>query len=214
MRLNAIYESLPILKRLIGYFSSLPGIGEKTAVRMALSLLDKDNSFLEGFSSAILTVKDNVRHCKECGLLTEGEYCYICLHKEERENKICVVKDTKGAISIEKTSAYKGLYHVLGGYIAPIDGISPSDLNIHSLLRRVRELKPDEVILALEPTAEGELTEMYIRNMLKDEKVNITRLAYGIPTGGYIEYLDAKTIYYAIKGRVRVEDDRHNNRKA
>ena len=208
---NAIYEGLPILKKLIDYFSSMPGMGGKTANRIALSLLDKDNAFLDGFADTILSIKNNIAQCSECGLLTQGEYCYLCLHKEDRENKICVVKDTKSAISIEKTKAYNGLYHILGGYIAPIDGVSPDKLNLSSLHKRIKDLKPDEVILALEPTTEGEITELYIQDMLKEENVKITRLAYGIPTGGYIEYLDAKTIYYAIKGRVRMDNDRYNN---
>lgn len=192
-------EYLPALERLISNFKRLPGIGHKTAVRMAFSVLDFTQEDASDFAAAIINAKEKITPCEICSNISEGGKCEIC--SDERRNKkvICVVEDSRSVMAIEKVREYKGLYHVLGGVISPMDGIGPQELNIKSLLARLEDTQ--EVIIATNPTIEGETTAMYISKLIKPLGIKTTRLAYGVPVGGELEYSDEVTLFRAIEGR-------------
>ncbi len=185
--------------RLINEFSKLPGVGTKTAQRFAYKVVNMSEKDAKEFADAILNVKKNVHYCTICGNFSEGEVCDIC--KNRQEKTICVVKDPKDVVAIEKLNEFNGVYHVLHGTISPIDGIGPNDINIKGLLNRVAKGNVEEVIMATNPDVEGEATAMYISGLLKPLGINVTRLAHGIPIGTDLEYADEVSLARAFVDR-------------
>ena len=191
-----------IVTKTIEYFKKFSGIGEKTAERLSLSVLDMSNEDVQVFSDCIKDLKKTINRCNECGHITDEEKCSICVNDARNNNLICVVEDYKSVIMFEKTGNYNGKYHVLNGLISPIDGITPDELNIDSLINRINKLKGDkEVIIALKPSIEGEATTLYLKKLLENCNIKITRLSYGIPMGVEIDYLDSITLDRALKDR-------------
>ena len=182
-------------------FSRLPGVGKKTALKYAFAFVEMKDERASEFTEALLTERQKVFRCKLCKNYSEGEICPICSDEKRDQSIICVVEDPRSIISFEKARNYKGLYHVLGGVISPIRSIGPEKLNIKSLEERVSMGNVSEVIIATNPTLEGETTAMYITGLLKRFGVKVSRLAYGIPAGGDLEYTDEVTLSRAIEGR-------------
>ena len=174
--------------KLINEFTKLPGVGAKTAQRFAYKVVNMSDDEAKTFADAIINVKKNVRYCKICGNFSEGEVCEICARRSSET--ICVVKEPKDVIAIEKLNEFNGVYHVLHGTISPLDGIGPNDINIKGLLERISKGSVKEVIMATNPDVEGEATAMYISNLLKPLGIKVTRLAHGIPIGTDLEYAD------------------------
>lgn len=197
-----IYPEL--LETLIEYFKKLPGIGERTAERYALSLIKMDKEDLTDFANSISKIDETLTNCEICGHLTDQKICKICEDQNRNHNLICVVEDYKSIFMFEKTGKYSGVYHVLGGLISPIDGVNPDDLNISSLISRCKSLKDAEVIVALRPTIEGDTTTLYLKKVLNNNDIKITRLSYGIPMGAEIDYLDILTLERALYDRKEV----------
>ena len=188
----------------INYLKKLPGIGEKSAERMALSLIDMDEDDVKDLSNAIVNCKLNLKKCSICGSLTEDDICEICRMSEDNyrnKNLICVLEDYKSVFAFEKSGKFDGVYHVLGGLISPMNGIGPDDINLSSLIKRLTELNNPEVIVALKSTIEGEATTLYIKKVLEGKNVKISRLSYGIPMGMDIDYLDELTLLNALNDR-------------
>lgn len=194
------YRVLPLTK-LTEHFEKLPGVGKKSAQRLAFHVLKMSKEEAEDFANSILDAKEKIHECEICKNITDGVRCSICEDETRDATTICVVEDPRDVLAIEKTREYQGLYHVLGGLISPIDGIGPDALYIKELLARLEDGKVKEVIMATNPTVEGEATAMYISRLLKPLGIKVTRLAYGIPVGGNLEYADEVTLYRAIEGR-------------
>ena len=192
--------ALPLVK-LIEEFAKLPGVGRKTAQRFAFHILNLPEEKARDFSQAILDARTKIKKCPVCGNLTDGELCPICSAKGREAGLICVVEDPRDVLAFERTKEYNGVYHVLHGLISPMDGVGPEQINVKSLLERVAKGQVGEVIMATNPTGEGEATAMYIARLLKPLGVKVTRLAYGIPVGGNLEYADEVTLYRALAGR-------------
>lgn len=191
------------LEKLIEAFSRLPGIGEKSAERIALYLLQEKRQAAEDLANVILALKDRIRPCSLCYNLAEANLCNICQDTKRDRGTICVVEEPKDLMALEKAGGYRGLYHVLGGVLSPLDGIGESGIRIKELLNRIGpEIK--EVILATNPTMEGEMTAAHLIKLLKDKNVKVTRIARGIPFGGTLEFNDVVTISKAMEGRVQV----------
>ena len=191
-----------ILTKTIEYFKKFNGIGEKTAERLSLSVLEMSSDDVDNFSKSIIELKNKIIRCKVCGHITEEEVCSICSNKFRNDNLICVVEDYKSVFMFEKTGNYDCKFHVLNGVISPIDGITPDELNISTLLDRISKLEGEkEVIIALKPSIEGEATTLYLKKILEKYNVKITRLSYGIPMGVEIDYLDSITLDRALKDR-------------
>ncbi len=188
--------------RLINEFSKLPGVGRKSAQRYAYKVISMTESEAQEFAAAIINVKKKVHYCKICGNFTENDICAICAERDKRV--ICVVKEPKDVIALEKLHEYKGVYHVLHGVINPMEGVGPNDIRIRELLARVNEGGVEEVILATNPDVEGDATAMYIAKLLKPLGVKCTRLAHGIPVGSEIEYTDDITLARAFIERKEV----------
>ncbi len=184
--------------RLINQFSKLPGVGKKTAQRYAYKVISMTEAEVKEFAESILNCKRRVKYCKTCGNFTEEDECEIC--KRRQKNIICVVKEPKDVIAMEKLHEFKGVYHVLHGVISPMDGVGPNDIRIKELLARI-DGTVQEVIMATNPDVEGEATAMYIARLLKPLDVNVTRLAHGIPIGGELEYTDEVTLSRALSER-------------
>ena len=197
-----IYPEL--LETLIEYFKKLPGIGERTAERYALALINLNKDELDDFSDAMKNIKTTLQECEVCGHLTDKNICSICSDSARNHNLICVVEDYKSIFMFEKTGKFNGIYHVLGGLISPIDGVNPDDLNISKLITRCKELEDAEVIIALRPTIEGDTTTLYLKKILGKNNIKITRLSYGIPMGAEIDYLDVLTLERALYDRKEV----------
>ena len=194
----------PPVEKLIEQFERLPGIGYKTAQRLAFFVLDLSKDQAEEFAKAILDAKQTVHTCKVCQNLTDGEICSICSDPMRDKGLICVVTDPKDVVALERTREYKGLYHVLHGVISPLNGIGPDQLRIKELLQRVADEDIREVIMATNPDTEGEATAMYLSRLLKPFGVAVTRLAYGVPVGGHLEYADEVTLTRALEGRTQI----------
>lgn len=194
----------PPVEKLIEQFERLPGIGYKTAQRLAFFVLDLPKDQAEEFAKAILDAKQTVHTCKVCQNLTDGEICSICSDPMRDKGLICVVTDPKDVVALERTREYKGLYHVLHGVISPLNGIGPDQLRIKELLQRVADEDIREVIMATNPDTEGEATAMYLSRLLKPFGVAVTRLAYGVPVGGHLEYADEVTLSRALEGRTQL----------
>lgn len=189
------------LQTLIECYKDLPGIGEKNAERLAFATLKFDDDQIKVFSNSIKEVKEKIVKCKICNNLTEEELCDICKDKTRNKEVICVVENTKNLILFEKANVFNGIYHILDGLISPIEGINPEDIKIDSLIKRIKEDKIKEVILALTPSIEGETTSAYIVKLLEGLDVKVTKIASGIPVGADMEYLDPLTIARAMEGR-------------
>lgn len=194
------YGVLPLTK-LTECFARLPGIGKKSAQRLAFHVLRMPKEEADAFANAILEAREKIGYCEICKNITDTPRCAICSDESRDRTTICVVEDPRDVIAIERTKEYHGLYHVLGGLISPMDGVGPESLFIKELLSRMNDGEVKEVIMATNPTVEGEATAMYISRLLKPMGVKVTRLAYGIPVGGNLEYADEVTLYRAIEGR-------------
>ena len=194
------------LQKLIDFYKKLPGIGEKNAERMALATIELDEDEIAEFSTDLVDAKEKLRNCKICGHLTDFEVCKICSNENRNQNLICVIEDYKSVFTFEKVGNYNGVYHVLKGLISPMDSIGPEDINISSLVRRVKELKNPELILALKSSIEGETTILYIKKIFENYDVTISRLSYGLPMGAEIDYLDVITLDKALSDRKKISE--------
>ena len=194
-------EYIESLSNLAEKFGRLEGVGKKTAMRMAFSILELDVEEAEGFARAILDAKEKIHLCPVCQNLTDRELCPICADEERDRSVICVVTDARTVLAMEKVREYRGTYHVLHGLISPMNGITPEQLKIKELLARVGTGEVGEVIVATNPTVEGEATAMYLSRLLQPFGVRVTRLAYGVPVGADLEYADEVTLYRALEGR-------------
>ena len=192
------------LERLINYYKKLPGIGEKSAERLAIATLDFNNDEIEEFSETLISAKNKLGRCAICGHITDKETCDICRDETRNKNVICVIEDYKSVFSFEKSGKFNGNYHVLNGLISPMDDIGPEDINLASLIMRVESLDDPELILALKPTIEGEATTLYIKKILENKNATISRLSYGIPIGAEIDYLDNVTLEKALEDRKKI----------
>ena len=186
---------------LINELSKLPTIGPKTAARLVFYLLNRPRNEAQSLAEAILAVKDNVRFCSICYSLAESDPCEFCTDERRDATTICVVAEAKDVYAIERAGAFKGRYHVLGGLISPMDGIGPAQLHLRELIERIGREAPREIILATNPNAEGEATALYLSRLLQPLGVVVTRLAYGLPIGGDLDYADEMTIAKALEGR-------------
>ena len=189
-----------VLEKTIDFYKKLPGIGEKSAERLALATLDIDHDELESFSK-VITKLPELHTCTICGHITDKEVCNICSDNNRNKNIICVIEDSKSVFTFEKSGHFKGVYHVLHGLISPIDDISPDDINISSLIKRTRDLDDVELILSLKSNIEGETTMLYLKKIFENSNVKVSRLSYGIPIGTDIDYLDPITIDKALTDR-------------
>lgn len=189
------------LQKLAEQFGKLSGIGRKTAMRLAFSVLEMSGDEAADFASAVIEAKEKIHLCPICQNLTDKDKCDICSDASRDRSVICVVEDAKAVIALENVREYNGLYHVLGGVISPMNGVTPEKLKIKELLTRCQDNEIKEVIIATNPTVEGEATSMYLSRLLKPAGIAVTRLAYGIPVGGDLEYADAVTLYRALEGR-------------
>ncbi|SCY62440.1 recombination mediator RecR [Alkaliphilus peptidifermentans] len=194
------YYSAPIA-RLIEEFSKLPGIGRKTAQRLAFYVISLSEEDAVKLSRAIIEAKKSIRYCNICTNLTDQDTCLICRDKKRDQSVICVVEDPRDVVAMERTKEFKGFYHVLHGAISPLDGIGPDDIRIKELLVRLQGDNVKEVILATNPNIEGEATAMYVTRLLKPLGIKVTRIAHGIPVGGDLEYADEVTLAKALEGR-------------
>ena len=194
-------NTLPDLEKLIEKFRRLPGVGRRSAERMAYKILDMSDAETEDFANALLDAKRNIGKCSICFNLCQGEICGICSDETRDRSVICVLEDARAAASLEKVREYRGLYHILEGTISPMDGIGPDKLRIKELLDRIGDGTVEEIILATNSTVEGETTAMYLAKLLRPLGLKITRLAYGIPVGGELDHADEVTLARAIDGR-------------
>jgi len=192
------------LAKLIEQFQKLPGIGPKSAQRMAFCILKMPRGEVEKFTDVILEAKEQIKYCSICFNMSSSDPCEICTATKRDNSTICVVAETKDLLAIEKTNEYKGKYHVLQGLISPLDGIGPEELRIKELLERLVNNQIAEVILALNPSVEGEATSMYLNKLLKPFGVKVTRIAFGLPIGGDLEYADELTLARALEGRTEI----------
>ncbi|MFK8038307.1 MAG: recombination mediator RecR [Crocinitomicaceae bacterium] len=199
--------SLPskYLEDVVEHFSSLPGIGKKTALRLVLNLLKRDEEEIQQFADALHHLKSNIASCKTCGNISDGELCYICIQGNRKRDIICVVEDIRDIMAIESTEQFYGLYHVLGGIISPMDGIGPNDLNILSLLDRIETDEVSEVILALPTNMEGDTTNFFLFRKLEPLGVKVTTLTRGVSIGTELHYADELTLGRSILNRMPFE---------
>lgn len=189
------------IDRLINEFSKLPGIGRKTAQRLAFHVINMDIKDVTGLSKALVDVKNEIKYCRVCCNISDTEVCPICANSHRDPSTICVVEDPRDVAAMERTKDYSGRYHVLNGVISPMDGIGPDMLNIKELISRLGDGSVKEIIMATNPTIEGEATAMYISRLVKPMGIKVTRIAHGLPVGGDLEYADDVTISKALEGR-------------
>lgn len=192
------------VQKLINQFEKLPGIGHKTAVRLAFFVLESDQKMADEMAEAIVEAKRKVKFCSICYNLTEQDPCEICQDNMRDKSTLCVVENVKDVIAMERTHEFKGIYHVLHGAISPMNNITAGDIKIKELLERLKDDTIKEVILATNPTIEGEATAMYISRIIKPLGINVTRIAHGIPVGGDLEYTDEITLIKAMEGRIKM----------
>jgi recombination protein RecR len=191
------------VEQLIGQLGQLPGIGRKTAQRLALFILRQPREDVVALARALVNVKDKVRYCSICANITEADPCIICASQKRERTMICVVEEPSDVIAIEKTNEFRGLYHVLGGALSPLDGVGPEDLKIKELLNRISG-EITEIILAMNPNTEGEATTIYLSRLLKPLGVKVTRIARGLPIGSDLEFADEATLARALEGRISI----------
>lgn len=194
------------LNRVIGYFSRFPGIGRKSASRIAYWLLEADKSFIQAMSDDLKEMRSRIVRCRECGNYTETPLCSICESPSRNRTLMCAVEHPKDVSTIEETGEFRGLYHVLHGVLSPLDGMGPEELGLSRMLVRIRTFGVKEVIVAANPTLEGDSTALYIARMLAKDEVKVTRIASGLPVGGDMEYADKLSIARALKARQFLED--------
>ena len=194
-----MYEG--IVQDLIDELGRLPGIGPKSAQRIAFHILQTESFDVTKLAETLLAVRDKVRFCEQCGNVSEQDLCSICRDPRRSQNLICVVEEAKDVVAIERTREFRGLYHVLGGAISPIDGIGPDDLRIRQLMQRLADGTVEEVIIATDPNLEGEATATYLSRLLRTLEIKVSRLASGLPVGGDLEYADEVTLGRAFEGR-------------
>ena len=192
------------LAKLIEYFQKLPSIGPKTAQRLALHVVKMSENEVKNFAQALIEAKTTISYCDVCFNMSSTNPCEICSNSSRNKNIICVVAETKDLIAIEETNEYFGVYHVLQGLISPIDGIGPDDIRIKELLFRVNQNNVSEIILALNPSVEGEATSLYLTKLLKPFNIKISRIAFGLPMGSELEYADEMTLLKALEGRIEL----------
>ena len=195
-----MYYPEPISK-LVDSFTKLPGIGPKTAVRLAFFVLSMEEDDVLEFGKALVNAKRELTHCSNCGHITDKDPCNICKDPNRDNTLLCVVQDPKDVIAMEKMKDFQGRYHVLNGAISPMDGIGPEDINVTSLIERLKDEEVEELILATNPTVEGEATAMYISRLVRPSGIRTTRIAHGLPVGGDLEYADEVTLSKALEGR-------------
>ncbi len=193
-----------VLEELVSSFSSLPGLGKKSAARIVYHLLKTSPQYCERFGFLLETLHESVKYCRICGAFSEGETCDVCDDGGRDKTIVCVVEEPQDVATFLALPDYAGVFHVLGGAISPLHGVNPDNLNIESLLDRVGEGVIREVILATNPTLEGDTTALYIQNLLKEKDVKITRLAFGLPVGGELEYVDRQTLSRSLNGRLQL----------
>lgn len=194
------------LSNLIEQFQKLPTIGKKSAQRLAMSIVFRDEKSVKEFADALIDVKEKIKYCEICGNITEDNLCDICKDITRNVDCLCVVEDINDLIAIEKSGAFHGKYHVLGGLISPSDGIGPEELNIDKLLKRITDENIKEIILAISSTIEGETTSIFLSNLLAEKNVRLSKIAQGIPVGSNLEYFDQLTLERAIEDRREVND--------
>lgn len=195
-------ESIPLIERLISELSKLPGIGRKSALRLVIHILKQSNAAVEQLASALVETKNKIKECDICFNLTENSLCSICESERRDKSIICIVEEPTDIMAIERSGEYRGLYHVLGGVISPLDGIGPEDLHIKELISRVGDI--EEVIIATNPSIEGDTTTLYLQKELGAFGIKVTRIARGIPMGSALEHADAVTLIRAFEGRMEV----------
>ena len=193
------------IKNLIESFKFLPGIGEKTAERLTFAVLELEEEQAEFFSESIINLQKNIHKCKVCNTLTENELCFICEYKLRNNDVLCVVEDTKSVFLFEKLGMFDGYYHVLNGLISPLDGVNPEDIGLDKLIERITNEKFKEIILAFKPSIEGETTALYIKKILSDMDIVVSKLASGLPIGAEMEYVDSLTLERALLDRKEIE---------
>jgi recombination protein RecR len=194
----------PPLAKLIEEFQRFPGVGPKSAQRMAFYVLGMSSDSVKGFADALVEAKDKIRNCNNCFHLSAFATCEICVNEKRERQIICVVAESKDVIALERTGEFKGLYHVLGGLISPMEGKGPDQLTVRDLLNRVNSTEVKEMILAINPTIEGDTTVLYLSKLLKPLGVHVTRIAFGLPVGSDLEYADDSTLSKALEGRREV----------
>lgn len=194
------------IKNLIECYKKLPGIGEKTAERLALATLNINQETLDIFADSIANVKKRIKRCTKCNNLSEEDLCEICRDDSRDKNTICVVEEPKNVILFEKVGTYKGLYHVLDGLISPLDGITPDQIKIDLLLERIKNDNIKEIIIAVKPSIEGETTSLYIVKLLEGKDITISKIAHGVPLGADMEYIDSLTLEMALEDRKKISD--------
>jgi recombination protein RecR len=199
-----------LLENAVNEFAKLPGIGKKTALRLALHLIKQENAAVQHFSDSIAAMRDQIKFCKRCQNISDSELCNICSNPSRRQELVCVVENIRDVIAIESTQQFHGVYHVLGGIISPLDGIGPDQLHIESLVSRVAEGNIQELIFALNPNIQGDTTIYYIGRKLKEFPLKITTIARGIAFGGELEYADEMTLAKSISNRIPVENYIHS----
>jgi recombination protein RecR len=199
-----IYSS-KLVENAVSELSRLPGIGKKTALRLALHLLKKDKAIANNLGTAIIEMRENIQFCKECHNISDSEVCEICANQKRDKHTICVVEDVRDVMAIENTGQYNGVYHILGGIISPMEGIGPNDITVESLVNRVSSGNTKEVMMALSTTIEGDTTNFYIYKKLKDKDIKITTIARGISVGDELEYADEITLGRSIINRTPFE---------
>lgn len=194
------------IRNLIECYKKLPGIGEKTAERLALATLTINQETLDMFADSVANVKKRIKRCTKCNNLSEEDLCEICRDASRDQNTICVVEEPKNVILFEKVGTYKGLYQVLDGLISPLDGIGPDDVKINMLLERIKKDDIKEVIIAVKPSIEGETTSLYILKLLEGKNITVSKIAHGVPLGADMEYIDALTLEMALEDRKKISD--------
>lgn len=192
------------VEQLVEQFAGLPGIGRKTAHRLALYILKMNREEVVTLAKALVNAKDKIRYCSVCSNITEHDPCSICSNPKRDRHLLCVVEEPNDVLALEKTNEFRGLYHVLGGALSPLDGIGPEELRVKELLTRLTGSEVEEVILAMNPNVEGEATTLYLSKLLKPLGIKVTRIARGIPVGSDLEYADEATLSRALEGRIAV----------
>lgn len=198
--------SSKLLQDAVNEFSKLPGIGKKTALRLVLHLLNQDKEEVNQFGNVIIKLREEIKRCESCNVISDTKLCPVCADKSRDHSTVCVVENSRDVMAIENTNRYKGVYHVLGGLISPMDGIGPSDLNIKNLLNKIEENNVHELILALSTTMEGDTTNFYLYKIFRDYPTKVTTIARGVSIGDDLEYADELTLGNSITNRTLFED--------
>lgn len=196
------------LKDLIDCFKKLPSIGEKSAERMAFAIMNMELDQINLFAQSLLNVKNNIKRCKICNNLTESDLCDVCSDSKRNNEVLCVVESPKNVILFEKIGSYLGKYHVLDGLISPLEGITPNDINIKTLIDRVKDENIKEIIIAVKPSIEGETTALYISKIFENSPVLVSKIAHGVPLGTDMEYIDSLTLEMALEDRKRISEEK------